>query len=242
MEMQIAPQVGCCEAIKLAFKNYVKCSGRSRRSEFWYFHLFVYCIIFGLYFIMIILETSQSSYEERSVNSSAVVVYCMLLLFIIIVFIPHISVSVRRLHDTGKSGFFYLVNFIPFVGGLILLYLCSVDSEQNTNEYGPSPKYILPQNEALNQNNNGYGIPVNPYPQSNQMQPQVSPYPQPMPPQVSPYPQPNQMPPQVSPYPQPMPPQVSPYPQPNQMAPQVNPYPQPMPPQVSPYPPVSPNP
>ena len=155
MEMQIAPQVGCCEAIKLAFKNYVKCSGRSRRSEFWYFHLFVYGIIFGLYFIMIILETSHSSYEERSVNSSAVVVYCMLLLFIFIVFIPHISVSIRRLHDTGKSGFFYLVTFIPMVGGLILLFLCSVDSEQNNNEYGPSPKYILPQNEALNQNNSG---------------------------------------------------------------------------------------
>ena len=216
MQMQSTPKVGFCEAIKLAFKNYAKCNGRSRRSEFWYFQLFIYIIGLPLYIIMNMMTPNY--YSSSSSYESYYLVVGLFLVFILFIAIPQISVSVRRLHDTGKSGFFYLVTFIPMVGGLILLYLCSVDSEQNTNEYGPSPKYILPQNEALNQNNSGYGIPLNPYPQPNQM-----------PPQVSPYPQPNQMPPQVSPYPQPMPPQVSPYPQP-------------MPPQVSPYPPVSPNP
>ena len=215
-QMQILPQVSFGQAIKLAFKNYAKCNGRSRRSEFWYFQLFIYIIGLPLYIIMNMMTPNY--YSSSSSYESYYLVVGLFLVFILFIAIPQISVSVRRLHDTGKSGFFYLVTFIPMVGGLILLYLCSVDSEQNTNEYGPSPKYILPQNEALNQNNSGYGIPLNPYPQPNQM-----------PPQVSPYPQPNQMPPQVSPYPQPMPPQVSPYPQP-------------MPPQVSPYPPVSPNP
>ena len=49
MQMQIAPRVGCCEAIGLAFKKYSKCNGRSRRSEFWYFILFVYGIEFLLF-------------------------------------------------------------------------------------------------------------------------------------------------------------------------------------------------
>ena len=217
MQMQIAPQVGCCEAVGLAFKNYTKCSGRSRRSEFWYFLLFFYCIDFLLYFLY--------SFISYRMNYVFISIY---LLFYLVLFIPFISLSVRRLHDTGQSGFLALIFLIPIIGWLILLFYCCPDSEQNTNEYGPSPKYISTQNDPLNPNDSAYGVPVNPYPQ-------------PMPPQVSPYPQPNQMPPQVSPYPQPnqMPPQVYPYPQPNQMQPQLNPYPQ-VDPQISPNPQIPP--
>ena len=96
------------------------------------------------------------------------------------------------------------------------------DSEPNLNQYGPSPKYILPQNVPLNPGNLVQPpvvvVPVSPYPQAG-----------PVPPQVVPVPQPGPVPPQVAPYPQPGPitPQVAPYPQPNQMPPQVSPYPQP---------------
>ena len=232
MQMQIVPSIGCCEAIKLAFKNFGKCSGRSRRSEFWYFQLFVCLIILPLYYMMIMMQPSYSSssydYDYNKTSSSSFNLVCTLFgISALVLCIPQISVTVRRLHDTGKSGCFYFVTFIPFVGNFILLYLCSIDSEQGTNQYGPSPKYIVPDNAPLNPNNNAYVVPVNPYPQQNQMQPQVSPYPQP-----------NQVQPQVNPYPQPMQPQVSPYPQPNQMAPQVNPYPQlnEMTPQANPYP------
>ena len=232
MQMQIVPSIGCCEAIKLAFKNFGKCSGRSRRSEYWYFQLLVFLILLPLYYMMIMMQPSYSSssydYDYNKTSSSSFNLVCTLFgISALVLCIPQISVTVRRLHDTGKSGCFYFVTFIPFVGNFILLYLCSIDSEQGTNQYGPSPKYIVPDNAPLNPNNNAYVVPVNPYPQQNQMQPQVSPYPQP-----------NQVQPQVNPYPQPMQPQVSPYPQPNQMAPQVNPYPQlnEMTPQANPYP------
>ena len=232
MQMQIVPSIGCCEAIKLAFKNFGKCSGRSRRSEYWYFQLLVFLILLPLYYMMIMMQPSYSSssydYDYNKTSSSSFNLVCTLFgISALVLCIPQISVTVRRLHDTGKSGCFYFVTFIPFVGNFILLYLCSIDSEQGTNQYGPSPKYIVPDNAPLNPNNNAYVVPVNPYPQQNQMQPQVSPYPQP-----------NQVQPQVNPYPQPMQPQVSPYPQPNQMAPQVNPYPQlnEMTPHANPYP------
>ena len=52
-----------------------------------------------------------------------------------------ISLVVSRLHDTGRSGFFIFVGLIPFVGGIILLYFCCLDSEERPNEFGPSPKY-----------------------------------------------------------------------------------------------------
>ena len=226
MEMQIAPRVGCCKAIGLAFKNFGKC-GRSRRSEFWYFQLFVYAIDIPLYIIYFYYSNNYkqcynydyyddyrynciSKYEQKYTTFLG-----LMSLFSLIILIPYISLTVRRLHDIGQSGFLILGCFIPLLGFLILLFLCCNDSQKNTNEYGPSPKYISPQNDPLNINNSAYGVPVNPYPQ-------------PMPPQVNPYPQPNQM-----------DPQVNPYPQPNQMDPQVNPYPQ-VDPQISPNPQIPP--
>ena len=62
----------------------------------------------------------------------------------IILAIPLISASVRRLHDTGKSGLFLLLTLVPF-GNLVLLLFFLEDSQQNANEYGPSPKYLLIQ-------------------------------------------------------------------------------------------------
>ena len=230
MQTQIAPQVGCCKAIGLAFKHYANCNGRSRRSEFWYFQLFVYGIIIHLSFIAFCCQINSNHYQYSKYEQMYHIFNGINSLFTLAIIIPYVSLCVRRLHDTGQSGFLFFIYFIPLAGPFILLYFCSIDSDQNTNEYGPSPKYILPQNVPLNPNDSAYGIPVNPYPQQNQMPPQVNPYPQQnqMPPQVNPYPQPNQMPPQVNPYPQPnqIPPQVNPYPQPNQIPPQVNHNPQ----------------
>lgn len=55
-------------------------------------------------------------------------------------FLPALGVSVRRLHDVGKSGWWYLIAFVPLVGGIYLLYLSCKDSEYGENEYGPNPK------------------------------------------------------------------------------------------------------
>ena len=68
MQMQILPQVSFCQAIKLAFKNYAKCSGRSRRSEFWFFYLFIYgsniVFIFALSLIMSIIVPYSSGFSS----------------------------------------------------------------------------------------------------------------------------------------------------------------------------------
>ena len=64
----------------------------------------------------------------------------------IVLVIPSISVNIHRLHDTGRPGIYYFVCFIPFAGSFLLLYFCSIDSEKRDNDYGPSPKYLLPLN------------------------------------------------------------------------------------------------
>lgn len=61
-------------------------------------------------------------------------------LYTLVVFVPSLALSVRRLHDTGKSGWWMLITLIPLVGPLIMLFFMVKDSQPGTNEYGPNPK------------------------------------------------------------------------------------------------------
>jgi len=56
------------------------------------------------------------------------------------VLVPSLAVSVRRLHDTGRSGFWLLLAFVPLIGGLVLLVFEALDSQPGDNQYGPNPK------------------------------------------------------------------------------------------------------
>lgn len=63
-------------------------------------------------------------------------------LYSIAVFIPSLAVTVRRLHDTGRSGWWLLLMFIPLIGPIILLVFLLTDSQPGTNKYGPNPKGV----------------------------------------------------------------------------------------------------
>ena len=69
--------------------------------------------------------------------------YLMYLSYIysLIILLPGLGLAIRRLHDIGKSGWYLFIAFIPFVGVFILLYFYCLDSENQSNEYGESPKY-----------------------------------------------------------------------------------------------------
>jgi hypothetical protein len=62
-------------------------------------------------------------------------------IYVLAALIPGIAVSVRRLHDTGRSGWYFLILLIPIIGGVIFIVFMALDSDPGTNEYGPSPKY-----------------------------------------------------------------------------------------------------
>ena len=169
--MQTFPTMDCCQAYKLGWQNYAKCDGRSRRSEYWYFAL-------GNLLVLLIPES------VFIFTGLPLFLYIAMILSLFMI-IPNICVGVRRLHDTGRPGFYLLFAFIPLVGAFILLYFFALDSEESPNMYGPSPKYIQPQSGTLINNNyvqpNIVAVPVNPYPQPNPIPPQVVPYPQPNP-------------------------------------------------------------
>ncbi len=117
------------EAVQSVFSNFLNFRGRARRSEFWYFFLFVFVVSFILGVIQILIWGQDANYLAG--------------IFSLIILIPNIAVSIRRLHDTGRSGFWYLIGFIPIIGTIILIIWYCQDSEPGDNKYGPNPKEYL---------------------------------------------------------------------------------------------------
>lgn len=104
--------------------NYVGFSGRARRTEYWMFVLFNCIISIVLSILSVILHMGKILPD----------------LYALAVFLPYLAVSVRRLHDIGRSGWWLLLGLIPIVGGIILLVWSCLDSETGDNFYGPYPK------------------------------------------------------------------------------------------------------
>ena len=103
------------EACKSFWTKYATFEGRARRAEFWWSYLMVFiinCLLFWTFIIPLA---------------------CV---------IPMIAVSVRRLHDIGKSGWYYLVSFIPIVGTILLIIWFCQEGKIGRNEYGEDPKYF----------------------------------------------------------------------------------------------------
>ena len=110
-----------------AIKNYMVFNGRARRAEYWNFTLFYLIISMLLWAVdYFLLNSADSGFNIIST------------VFSLAILLPLIGVSVRRLHDMGKSGWWYLIAIIPF-GTLVLLYFFIQDSEPD-NQYGPCPK------------------------------------------------------------------------------------------------------
>ena len=106
------------EAVKLFFTRYTDFKGRSRRSEYWWFTLFNIIV--------------------SSVLSAIVPDFAWI--WSLVVLVPGIAVVVRRLHDVGKSGWFYLWILLPLVGGILILIQMLKDSAPD-NRWGSNPKY-----------------------------------------------------------------------------------------------------
>ena len=115
-----------------SFKKYADFSGRSRRKEYWMFQLFTVIAALLMGFI--------SGIDELGDLLADVPVFPMV--FLLGTIIPHLSLLVRRLHDTSRSGWWLLVVLIPFVGHLYLFYLCVSESHPGENKYGPNPKTV----------------------------------------------------------------------------------------------------
>jgi len=114
-------------------KKYAVFSGRARRAEYWYFALFSTIISIVLAGIDVLIGSGSESTTNIGLLGG---IYSLAIL------LPALGVSVRRLHDIGKSGWFILVSLIPLIGSIWLLILMIKDSTPQDNAYGPNPKGV----------------------------------------------------------------------------------------------------
>lgn len=117
-------QVSFGDAIKICFNKYADFEGRARRSEFWWWRLFLAIVNMALQMVV-------------TFTFGGATIFVLLVSFALL--IPDLAVGARRLHDTGRSGWLQLlmltcVGFIP-----LIIWWC--EDSQGDNEYGPSPKY-----------------------------------------------------------------------------------------------------
>lgn len=123
--------------LKVMKENFSNFSGRARRKEFWMWYLF-YVIV--LIVAMILDGVLGTGFEiGYGVTTPYGWIYVIAALAHVI---PGLAVSVRRLHDVGKSGWFMFISLIPIIGGIWLLVLMCTDGDSSENAYGPSPKSV----------------------------------------------------------------------------------------------------
>ncbi|SOC17455.1 uncharacterized membrane protein YhaH [Rhodobacter sp. JA431] len=126
-------------AVKTCLRNYATFKGRAPRSEFWWFILFFFLVSV----VLATIETAvfgigevshvDGGYEWQSNGGPLTVLFSLAMV------LPMLAVTVRRLHDVGKSGWFILIGLIPLIGGLVLLFFYVQPSQQGPNQFGASP-------------------------------------------------------------------------------------------------------
>ena len=117
---------------KSVLKNYANFEGRARRSEYWYYTLMNIIIVVALEILAGVCGMASSVLT--------IIVGLLLVIYALGTLVPSIAVMVRRLHDVGKSGWWYFIALIPIVGAIWLLVLLCTDSQPGSNEYGMNPK------------------------------------------------------------------------------------------------------
>jgi uncharacterized membrane protein YhaH (DUF805 family) len=105
-------------------KNYAGFTGRARRTEYWMFAL-----INGI--IVVVLDVISTLIKLGTLLGAV---------YLLAVLIPSLAVGARRLHDTGRSGWWLLIGLVPLIGTIVLIVFAATEGEQGDNAYGPNPK------------------------------------------------------------------------------------------------------
>lgn len=133
--------MGFMGAVRSGFSNYVTFSGRARRSEFWFWVLFVIILQIVGYVIDGVIDPSSVTTEvgdgSFAVQSTGGPVTIILMLAVLL---PGLAMSVRRLHDTDRSGWWLLIGLVPLIGAIVLLVFYCTGGTSGSNRFGPDPK------------------------------------------------------------------------------------------------------
>ncbi|MEI8057582.1 MAG: DUF805 domain-containing protein [Actinomycetes bacterium] len=121
------------QAVTTCLQKYVGFSGRARRSEYWYFVLFAIIVA-------IIAAVLDGVFNLRTVSAAGQKTGWISVIAGLALVLPSIAVTMRRLHDTGRSGWWWLVSALCGIGAIIVFFFCLGDSQSGDNAYGANPK------------------------------------------------------------------------------------------------------
>jgi uncharacterized membrane protein YhaH (DUF805 family) len=130
------------DSVRTCLRKYGAFTGRARAAEFWLFYLAL-AIVNVVIFVALLLPaliTMDPVTQEPGVLGS--IGSALLGIVLLGTFVPLLAAAVRRLHDTGKSGWFYLLCLVPFVGGIAVIVLLALPGESGPNRFGPDPKAV----------------------------------------------------------------------------------------------------
>ncbi len=142
--------MGFGAAIKSSMRQYATFSGRARRSEFWWFFLFIFLvqvpfqILFWILYVVALFPAIEAAGPAGDVDPAdiswglfaiGIAAISIVTLFFLL---PYLAVMVRRLHDMGQSGWWVALAFIGF--GIVPLIMCFIDTQVGDNQWGPDPK------------------------------------------------------------------------------------------------------
>lgn len=120
-------QVSFSQAVRMAFDSYCRFQGRSSRSEYWWWVLFIFILGSALSLLELLLGFSSTA--AQATNG----------LLSLALLLPGLGLSVRRLHDINKSGWWILLGLIPVAGAIVLIIWFAQNSQMQDNQYGPVP-------------------------------------------------------------------------------------------------------
>jgi uncharacterized membrane protein YhaH (DUF805 family) len=115
-----------------ALKQYAVFKGRARRKEYWFFALFNLIVSVVLTAVDYATGSLDPEYGVGLLSG----------LYSLAILLPGLAVTVRRLHDTDRTGWWVLIAFIPFIGAIVLLVFMLLNSKPGDNRYGPNPKGV----------------------------------------------------------------------------------------------------
>jgi uncharacterized membrane protein YhaH (DUF805 family) len=124
--------MGFTDAIRDGLSKYATFDGRSSRAAYWWFYLFVVLVFIAVLIIDAVLKTGGILY----------------LLAVLALLLPNIAVTVRRLHDTGRSGWWFLISFVPLIGFIVMLVF-TLQRSDGPNRWGERPDGKAAQAPAL---------------------------------------------------------------------------------------------
>ena len=127
--------MGFGTAVRAFWSNFRNFKGRARRSEYWFIQLFL--VATNLAVAVIDLALMNGDVERFIANGGGGIVG---LIWILATIIPALAVLIRRLHDTGRSGWWALIGLVPIVGSIVMLVFTVQDSSEGENSYGAKPE------------------------------------------------------------------------------------------------------